>query len=89
MKDLLNRVKRFFDKVGFRKPDFWAVLTLVLAAMGIFAGSVGLVGLAVFPAFLAGLYFALDSWDDDDDDDDEPDDEDETVNPDPDYQLYA
>lgn len=82
-----KRVKEYFDKGGMRRPDFWAIFTMLFALVGIFTGEMAIVGLAPFPAFFAGFYLAIDTWTDDPDDG--PEDEDEAVSPDPDYQLYA
>lgn len=82
----IKAIKAYFDEGGVRRPDVWTVITLVISVWGILASNIGVVGLALFPAFIAGFYLASDSWDDDDEG---PDDEDETVSPDPDYQLYA
>jgi hypothetical protein len=80
-----NKIKSYFDKGGMRRPDFWAIFTMVFALVGIITGEIAIVGLALLPAFFAGFYLSIDTWDDEEG----PEDEDETASPDPDYQLYA
>lgn len=86
-----SKVKDYFDKGGFRRPDFWAIFTMVFALLGIFIGEIAIVGLAILPAFFAGFYLSIDTWEDEPDDDDEDEPDDDLKDPDlaADYQLYA
>lgn len=86
-----NKVKNYFDKGGIRRPDFWAIFTMLFALVGIFTGEIAIVGLALVPAFLAGFYLSVDTWDDDPDDGPEDESDDDLKDPDlaADYQLYA
>ncbi len=82
-------VKEYFDEGGVRRPDVWAIVTLVISVWGILASNIGVVGVALFPAFLAGFYLAHDAWDDGPDDEDDPDDDLKDPDLAADYQLYA
>lgn len=68
MKDLFGKIKAYFDKGGFRRPDFWVIMTLIIALGGGF-GPTMLFGIALLPAFLAGFYLACDTEPYDDGDD--------------------
>ena len=52
-------------------------------------GNIGIVGVALFPAFLTGYFLACDSWDDEDGPEDDPDDDLKGPDLAADYQLYA
>jgi hypothetical protein len=72
MKDLLGKIKKYFDQGGFRRPDFWVLITLIIALAAGF-GPTMLMGIALLPAFLAGFYLAVDTEPFGDDGDDGPD----------------